>query len=1462
MDHRRPMAEVLPGLSTFPEPSDWLLTEEQPDQEIVETVITPIKPSPKQEIEEIIREIEVSPIWVGLPVTTPKRSPSPRRTVPASVSPIMLESPEDKGTTLSKYGMPAVVKRKSPPQYVPGLAPKKPAVPARIPSEPKQIKTEETHTTTTTTQKVPSVGDGELVEIVTTVEETTSVSRQGEPVVVERPTTPTIAGYDEVDEGFADVYSDVYQSPPHLQRTSPKRTPPMSAQRIAALEDVELIPSSPEQVSPQLFDRGGAASLDEMDVDMYRSPTSPQEDNELLSEQIEVTKTEIVEEVDVEHVTEHQKIEQQRILADAITGQRSPYMMVGKTRGKAYSTARTPMQVRSPIKEEIEVEGDDEEEEGEEEEEEGEGEEEAESPDVPFIYVTTVEETELVDEVEGDIIEVPSEQYQSPSQFGRAPDIQLEEEIRPVDYYESPTALPPPPPKPPLPELDPFLVDVAYAEYPEMRKIRPVKRKPRVSPVKEVLEIEPESPTAPRIHTTPRRAGTPSPAQSGTHIRKTRSKRALKRRLIDFSQPEPGTESQRILQVPKAAVREGLPISRSPRIDYLDNLGGMEMPSSYEAPPRLPSPIPVGLPEPVQPVVREQRLPQWQSPQAVIPGRLDVQRQQVQFSPSPQPGLKVDEYISVASAEAPQEIYSSTAQHGYTVPLDTESPGYVVEEEIIEETVEELPATTVPPPPTPPSRWPTPPEPSPDEYTQKAMQAQQTAQQQYESLWSPSPQTPPKQESVWDRQDVEILEAEVPEELAPPGSPPSPFSTTEAMQEMLDTVKGRKYVQPGGRRPVAMYGYGEKTEKVIERKSKPPSLATVPDDRIEPPDDYFYWPGPYQPPVPVTPLKKVLSPKPLHPGHSRSPLYANVPPESAKRRDVVVPSPTRGKLMVNVPPPREPSVALRVPPVLLAEGAIRETPVSRFASRDRRRQQLKGVVSSASPKHEVKMRQATVQEKLDEVKNIMDAVAQQLAALYSPPPPPIKTPTGPRGKRMQHIKKRLFADMQQMEAEAAPTADLPQVVPKSSEIVEIVETEEVIEMPKEYSQYKMETSPRMDHVPDIVDELEYDVEPAEVYYRVEPQVSPVRRPEIRAPTPPAQQPPAVSPTMEYEISDERDVSIYDDDVFEPESPVAYPPSPSEELPSPFISYTPKQSPPGVDPRLKQQLTKHEYTTGLERYERPYQRPFVRVGSRSQYPMGRELPSPELDIVEEEREMWPAWQKQKSPMPVAKLRSLRPKPQIRRRLPSPMQQAKPPSPRMPTPPSPRIPTPSSPKIQTTPQEDYAEQWKSPIQRVKSPVDQAQAAQDVYAKQWKSPVQRVKSPVIQAQAAQEPTQRFTPPILYGEPEEEDVAGTDLEFVRVDTEESVSFVDDSPEFAPDPGYHHESPTTERLPSPYLSYTPPLPQPRVSRQRYPSPQSLYSGEELPSPYLRSYTPPLPRPSVRKQKPAPPENIYSEGSK
>lgn len=1398
MDHRRPIAEVLPGLGTFPEPSDWLLTEKQPDQEILETVITPIKPTAKQEMEEIIREIEVSPIWVGLPVTTPKRSPSPRRTVLASVSPVVLESPEDKGIPLNKYGMPALVQRKSPPQYTPGPSPKKPTLPTKIrPSKPKQIKTEETHTTTTTTQQVPSDADGEVVELVTRVEETTSVTRQDEPVT-QRPSTPTIAGYEEVDEGFADVYPDVYQSPPHLQGTPPKRTPPMSAQRIA-LEEIELIPSSPEQGSPQFIDRGGATTLDEIDMDMYGSPGSPQEDKEVISEQIEVTTTEIVDEAGVEHVTEQQRIEQQRILADAITGQRSPYMMVGKTRGKAYPTGRTPMQVRSPIREEIEVE--DEEEEGEEEEEE-EGKEEAEAPDVPFIYVTTVEETELVDEVEADLIEVPPEQYQSPSHFGRSPDVQLEEEIRPIDYYGSPRALTPPPPPPPLPELDPFLVDVAYAEHPEMRQRRPVKRKPRVSPVKEDLEIEPESPTAPRIHSTPRRAGTPSPP--GTHIRKTRSKRALKRRLIDFSQPEPGTENQRFLQVPTAAVMEGLPLSTSPRME------GMEMPSSYEV-PRLPSPIPIGLSEPVQPqaAVLGQRFPQWRSPQVDKPGRIDVQRQQVQFTHSPQAGLGEDEYTAVASAEAPQEIYSPTAQHGYTVPLDTESPSYVVEEEIIEETVEELPVSTVPAPPTPPSRWPTP----PNEYAQKAIEAQQIAQQQYESLWSPSPRTPPKPESAWDRQDVEILEAEVPEGLAPPGSPPSPFSTTEAMQEMLDTVKGRKYVEPGGRRPVALYGHGERTEKVIERKSKPPGLATVPDDRIEPPDDYFYWPGRYQP-VPVTPLRKVLSPKRLHPGHSRSPLYANLPPESAKRRDVAVRSPTRGQLLVNVPPPREPSVTLRVPPVLLAEGAIGQTPVSRFATRDRRRQ---------SPRQEVQTRQATPEEKLDAVKNIMDTVAEQLASLYSPPPPPIKTPTGPRGQRMQQIKKRLFADMQQMEVdEVAPAADLQQ----PSEVVEIVETEEVIEMPKEYSQYKLEPSPRMDHVPDIVDELEYDVEPAEVYYRKDPQVSPARCPEIRAPTPPE-----ISPTVEY--ADEGDVSIYDEDIYAPESPVAYPPSPTEELPSPFISYTPKQSPPDVDPRLKEHLRMHEYTTGLERYERPYQRPLVRVGSRSQYPMGRGLPTPELDIVEEAHETWPTWQEQQ---PVPKPRSPPPKPQIRR-PPSPMQRPKTPSPRIQTPPSPRVPIPP-------PSPGYAKQWKSPGERVQSPV-----IQEGYAKQWKSPVQQVKSPVIQAP---EGMQRFTPPILYAAAEEEDVAETDLEFVRVDTEETVSFVGDSPEFAADPGYHHESPTTERLPSPYLSYTPPLPQPRARRQRYPSPQNLYSGEELPSPYLRSYTPPLPRPTVRKRTPLP----------
>ncbi|GJQ72270.1 hypothetical protein Trydic_g3360 [Trypoxylus dichotomus] len=121
---------------------------------------------------------------------------------------------------------------------------------------------------------------------------------------------------------------------------------------------------------------------------------------------------------------------------------------------------------------------------------------------------------------------------------------------------------------------------------------------------------------------------------------------------------------------------------------------------------------------------------------------------------------------------------------------------------------------------------------------------------------------PPHVDPFLEPPDIDIFSEEMPEFMEPS---PEEVMRRGVYQAPLRTT----------RRPVQLYGYGERKPIEIQRKQKAPGLSTVQELADEPTDQYEYWPGPYIP--------QITRPTPMYSGGKLGPeIYRNVPPVSGK----------------------------------------------------------------------------------------------------------------------------------------------------------------------------------------------------------------------------------------------------------------------------------------------------------------------------------------------------------------------------------------------------------------------------------------------------------------------------------------------------------------------------------------------------------------------------------------------------
>lgn len=173
------------------------------------------------------------------------------------------------------------------------------------------------------------------------------------------------------------------------------------------------------------------------------------------------------------------------------------------------------------------------------------------------------------------------------------------------------------------------------------------------------------------------------------------------------------------------------------------------------------------------------------------------------------------------------------------------------------------------------------------------------------------------------------------------------------------------------------------------------------------------------------------------------------------------------------------------------------------------------------------------------------------------------SPMAKHQERLRHVKKQLFTD------ETGPS---DQVIITEETVEEIVE-EAAPPPPRHSPEFILKDwSPPIKGGTAGVN-LEEGFEPQGIDYLEDMETSPLRRPELKAPTPPT--PPGTPPFR----TPRGDFSILDVCPAKLRTAQRYQPIPSEEVPSPFLSYTPP-------PTLPQKIDRRKYTTGWQRPQVP------------------------------------------------------------------------------------------------------------------------------------------------------------------------------------------------------------------------------------------------------------------------------------
>lgn len=350
-----------------------------------------------------------------------------------------------------------------------------------------------------------------------------------------------------------------------------------------------------------------------------------------------------------------------------------------------------------------------------------------------------------------------------------------------------------------------------------------------------------------------------SPVQERPREKRRRVRKQLTKKRLDFDQD--GGEARS----PRQGIAEGAPLYPSPDRRMYENLPPLPaepMPEDLMGAAQTISsetiiettdiyeelPGQVGVPG----VTPEVQIPGWRTPEKYKPQRTKSPDIDVVYRPDLQD-------------ESPEEFIAEKYS-----PLATELPAFGIDVSI--ESYEQAEYE---------------PQPGPSRVRTPQRSARRSPAVRPSPFLTPSPRTPqgtPRQRTPVDvlksvPMDVEQLDQIEIDALVSPRTPASPMGRPEAMQEMLEIVREGRF--RAERKPTALYGYGEREPKVLQRKQQRPAFGDIGEDVAEPPDDRAYWPGPYV--RTPSPKRPVLSPNRLDPNRQRSPLYANAPPISPRR---------------------------------------------------------------------------------------------------------------------------------------------------------------------------------------------------------------------------------------------------------------------------------------------------------------------------------------------------------------------------------------------------------------------------------------------------------------------------------------------------------------------------------------------------------------------------------------------------
>lgn len=343
-------------------------------------------------------------------------------------------------------------------------------------------------------------------------------------------------------------------------------------------------------------------------------------------------------------------------------------------------------------------------------------------------------------------------------------------------------------------EYLPFRQEVARAQSIERRPVRVGKRvlerhssKPSLTTWTEEIQYTP-SPT--------RRASPRGAAAADPRDKHRRARKMLPRKRLNFDQ-------QTDAHTPDARGRRPEFVTSTPlsprRPTFEDDLPDMPLPEDLlgsagpviyeETITEIEAELPPGLPSPLKAPVT---VPGWKTPEKfkVTPKAVSPLQLQPHWSANKSDSLK---YMSPPEMYSPEETqYYSPAATPFMSVYGGDETAYFS-----------------------PKRSP----PSP-------------------STHKPSPFLTP-----YTPQYTPPIGAEYFEDVGSPGSPLSPMNEPAAMREMLDVVKSGAF--RAQRKPIILYGHGERKPKFLERWVKRPDLSSVREDQVEPPDSYEYWPGPY-----------------------------------------------------------------------------------------------------------------------------------------------------------------------------------------------------------------------------------------------------------------------------------------------------------------------------------------------------------------------------------------------------------------------------------------------------------------------------------------------------------------------------------------------------------------------------------------------------------------------------------------